>query len=274
MRTVDVPGAQIVVEEVGDGPVALVLHGGLGLDHQPYRSLDPLAASLRLAYLDHRGNGRSTGDAATATMARWAADAAAVAQDLAGGEPVIVIAHSYGGFIAQEMAIAHGACVRALILVGTTPGQLGRGEEPAPEGPPMPSAFAEMLSVMPESDEEYATLMRQLAPAYLHQTDAAVLRELVENTVFSAAAMRRGFEELGRWSSIDRLATVTAPVLLVVGRHDAFTAWPQSDRIAARLTDAEVAILEHSGHFPWLDEPDRFFAAVLEWLRRRELIDA
>jgi pimeloyl-ACP methyl ester carboxylesterase len=37
-----------------------------------------LASSMRLVYLDHRGNGRSTGDAATATMATWAADAAAV----------------------------------------------------------------------------------------------------------------------------------------------------------------------------------------------------
>jgi len=273
VRAIEVAGARIQVEEVGAGPPALVLHGGLGLDHHAYRSLDPLASALRLVYLDHRGNGRSTGDVATATMAQWAEDAAAVARDVGGEGGVIVIGHSFGGFIAQEMAIAHGAEVRALILVATTPGQLGDGERPAPDGPPMPAEFATMLSAMPESDDEYAALMRRLAPAYLHETPADVLVDLLRDTVFSAAAMRRGFEQLASWSSVDRLATVTAPVLLLAGRHDAFTAWPQSDRIASRLPDAEVVIFEHSAHFPWLEEPDLFFSSVLDWLRRRDLVD-
>lgn len=273
MRAIDVQGARIAVEEVGDGPVALVLHGGLGVDHQLYRSLDRLASSMRLVYLDHRGNGRSTGDVATATMATWAADAAAVAHDVAGDEPVIVIGHSYGGFIAQEMAITHGASVRAVILIATTPGQLGDGEEPAPEGPPLPAEFGEMLSVVPANDEEYAAAMYRLAPAYLYDTPVEVLRAAMSGTIFSAAAMRRGFEELARWSAVDRLHEVTAPVLLIAGRHDAFTAWPQSERIASRLDDADVVILERSGHFPWLEEPDAFFSAVEGWLHHHGLVD-
>jgi pimeloyl-ACP methyl ester carboxylesterase len=91
-------------------------------------------------------------------------------------------------------------------------------------------------------------------------------------TVFRAAACRIGFEQLAGWSSVDRLGSVSAPVLIVAGRHDAFTSWPQSERISARLDDAEVVILEDSGHFPWFDEPDVFFTAVREWLRRRKLV--
>jgi proline iminopeptidase len=91
-------------------------------------------------------------------------------------------------------------------------------------------------------------------------------------TVFSAVAMRRGFEELATWSSVDRLTEIRVPVLLVAGRHDAFTAWPQAERIAKRLDDADVAILENSAHFPWLDEPDAFFATITDWLRRRQLV--
>ena len=273
MRTIEVPGAQILVDEVGTGPPALVLHGGMGIDHVLYRTLDPLASSLRLVYLDQRGNGRSTGDPATVTMEQWASDAAEVARAIVGERPVIVIGHSFGGFVAQEMAITHGERVRAVILLATTPGQLGDGEEPAPEGPPMPVEFAEMLAELPESDEDYAAFMHRLAPAYLHRRPADHLRDLMHATTFSAAAMRRGFEELARWSSVDRLASVTAPVLLVAGRHDPFTAWPQSDRIASRLADAEVMIMEESGHFPWLDEPDAFFPAVAGWLRRRGLVD-
>jgi proline iminopeptidase len=272
MTTIEVPGASIHTAEAGAGPTALVLHGGLGIDQGLYRSLDPLGAWLRLVYVDHRGNGRSTGDPATATMQEWAADAAAVARAVS-DEPVIVIGHSYGGFIAQEMAIAHGSSVRAAIFLATTPGQLGDGEEPAPDGPPVPDEFTAMLAAMPDTDDEYAALMHRLASVYLHRASPDVLRELMADTVFSAAAMRRGFDELARWSSVDRLSSVDVPVLVVAGRHDAFTAWPQAERIAARLPDADVVVFEESAHFPWLDEPERFFPAVIRWLTGRGLLD-
>ncbi len=85
--------------------------------------------------------------------------------------------------------------------------------------------------------------------------------------------MRRGFEELAAWSSVDRLADLGMPALVIAGRHDAFTAWPQAERIANRLPDAEVLVFEESGHFPWLDEPDAFFDGITAWLTRRQLVE-
>ncbi len=268
MAVAEVNGVQLFYEEIGAGPPALVLHGGLGIDHTPYRSLDPLATRLRLHYYDHRGNGRSSRpDEAKLTMENWADDAAALARHVAGEDPVVVIGHSFGGFIAQEMAIRHSDSVRALVLVATTPGQLGVGEPPAPEGPPIPDEFAELLQQMPATDDELALGMVRLAPAYLHAAPAERLTSLMGGTVFSATAMRRGFEELASWSAVDRLPGVDVPTLVMAGRHDAFTSWPQADRIAARLPNAEVVVFERSGHFPWLEEPDTFFETTTAWLR-------
>ena len=274
MGWIDVDGAEVHVDAVGDGPTALVLHGGLGVDHTMYRTLDPLADRMRLVYVDHRANGRSTGDAATATMQQWADDAARVADGVAPGEPVIVIGHSYGGFIAQEMMISHPGQVRAAVLLNTTPGQLGTGEAPAPEGPPVPEEFEELLSAMPEDDADLARSYERLAPVLLHRAPAAALGSAMAGTVFRAAAMARGYEVLASWSAVDRLGAVGCPVLVVAGRHDALTAWPQADRIAGRLADAEVVVLEHSGHMPWIDEPEVFFPVVTGWLERRGLLGA
>ena len=202
------------------------------------------------------------------TMSQWADDAVAVGRAVAGDEPLTVIGHSYGGFIAQELAIAHPDAIGSLVLVCTTPGQLGRGEVPAPEGPPMPSEFADLLSSLPDTDDEYAAAMARLAPPYVHTAQPEDLVALMADTVFSASAMRRGFEVLAGWSSVDRLEQVTARTLIVAGRHDPFTAWPQAQRIASKIPDAEVVVFEHSSHFPWLDEPERFFDTVLGWLRR------
>ena len=65
--------------------------------------------------------------------------------------------------------------------------------------------------------------------------------------------MRRGFDVLAEWSSVDRLASITAPTLVLAGRYDPFTAWPQADRIARCVSNADIVVFEHSSHFPWLD---------------------
>jgi proline iminopeptidase len=268
----NVNGVQLFYEEVGAGPSTLVMHGGLGIDHTSYRSLDPLATCLRLVYYDHRGNGRSSRpDVSELTMENWADDGAALARHVVGSDPVVVIGHSFGGFIAQEMAIRHSDAVRALILVTTTPGQLGVGEAPAPEGPPMPEEFAELLQALPATDDELAAGMARLAPAYLHEAPVEALTSLMADTVFSAAALRRGFEELASWSAVDRLHGVEVPTLLIAGRHDALTSWPQADRIAARMPHAEVVVFERSGHYPWIEEPDEFFDTIKSWLGAHDI---
>jgi pimeloyl-ACP methyl ester carboxylesterase len=204
-------------------------------------------------------------------MEQWADDAAALAAQLFPGQRFIAIGHSFGGFIAQELAIRHPEALEGLVLVCTTPGQLGVGEEPAPEGPPPPPEFLEVISSPPETDEEYASDMRRLLPFYFHAPPPDEAWRLLEDTVFDAAAMRRGFEVLASWSSVDRLGGVDVPTLVVAGRHDAMTAAPQSHRIAAGLPDAEVVVLEESAHFPWMEEPEVFFEAVRDWLGRRQL---
>src|SRR5215216_2456626 len=116
-RAMEIDGLH--VEVVGDGVPTLVLHGGLGVDHTLYRaSLDPLADELQLIYLDHLGNGRSARpDPATLTMAGWADDALHAGRAVAGNAPLNVIGHSYGGFVAQELAIRHPHAVGALVLI-------------------------------------------------------------------------------------------------------------------------------------------------------------
>jgi pimeloyl-ACP methyl ester carboxylesterase len=90
-------------------------------------------------------------------------------------------------------------------------------------------------------------------------------------TVFSASAMRRGFDVLSGWSSVDRLPSIVAPTLVIAGRHDPFTAWPQATRIATHVRNVDVVVLEHSSHFPWLDEPEAFFGTVRRWLDPHDL---
>ena len=268
--TVEVNGTTLFYEVDGEGAPCLVLHGGLGLDHTVYRrTLGPLSPPLHLVYFDHRGNGRSgRPPLETLTMEQLADDAASLANHL-GHDQMIVLGHSYGGFIAQELAIRHPDRVRGLLLVDTTPGQLGHDEskDTIEQGPPPPAELRQLMASMVPTDEGLAAGMQTLLPHYLHRRDVDEVRALMEGTIFDAAAMLRGFEVLAGWSSVDRLGDVRCPTLLVTGRHDAFSSFPQAHRIGRRIPGARVEIFEDSGHFPWLDQPGAFFTLVREWLR-------
>ena len=137
--------------------------------------------------------------------------------------------------------------------------------------PPAPVEVDSLQRVPPATDDELAATMRALAP-YFFRRDGAAGPEarfgLFDGSSFDARAAGRWMQATGWWSAVDRLDQVTAPALLLVGRHDVFCPPRQSQRIAGRLVDAEVVVFEHSGHLPWVEEAEAFFGSVGGWLDR------
>jgi proline iminopeptidase len=254
----------------GQGPPCLVLHGGLGFDHTLYRhAFDRLGDRLQVVYLDQRGNGRSGRPPwTTMTMEQLADDAAGLLAHL-GLPAAVVIGHSYGGFVAQELAIRHPDAVAGLVLVSTTPGQLGAGDDPeADQGPPLPAEVLELMSTPLETNADFERVARQLLPHYVRAIEPEAVAPLLADTIFSVDAMVRSTEVMSGWSAVDRLGQVSAPTLLIVGGQDVFCSPPQSMRIARQLPGAKVEVLADCGHFPFLEAPDRFFGTLEAWLDR------
>lgn len=269
MPSAPVNGTVLHYEVMGDGPTCLVLHGWLGADHTYLRpDLDRLGEHLRLVYLDHRCNGRSGGATAdTQTVGQLADDADALAAHL-GVSKVLVLGHHQGVSVAQELVLRHPERVAGLILVGGTPGELGKLESLADsfDAPPTPPEVEVLQRVPPGSDEEWAATMAVLAKFFFRRVGQAEEREPFARTVFNAEAAVQAMVSLGWWSCVDRLAEVRAPALVLDGRHDVFYGPHESDRISRHLPGARMVVLEDGGHLPWVEEPDRFMAAVREWL--------
>jgi proline iminopeptidase len=270
MAIAEVNGTTIFHTEIGDGPALLMMHGGLGFDHTCFRPhFDHLADQCRVIYYDHRGNGRSgRPPLETFTMERAADDAAALLDHL-GIDRAVACGHSYGGFIAQELALRHPDRLAGLVLVDTTPGQLGTTDDPlADQGPPPPPEFLEAMSTFPTSDDEFAAMAPTMMQFYLHTLSWTDVAPVLADTIFCVDIFARSMQVLADWSSVDRLDQIEAPCLLLAGRHDIPTSWQQSQRIARRIPHAELVVLEDSGHFPWLEEPERFFEVLTAWLAR------
>jgi proline iminopeptidase len=268
---VELNGTTLWYEQVGHGPPCLVIHGGLGVDHTLYRSLTPVSDELGLILYDQRNNGRSGHPSLdTLTMEQLADDAAALIAHL-GHRRAVILGHSYGSFVAQELALRHPDVVKALVLVGASAGQLGtseRTDEDDSASPP-PASVIEQLVASLSGNDELASVMRMVYGSYLRQADPAILEPYLEQSIYDQDTMVKSMQVLGTWSSFDRLDTIACPTVVLVGRHDPVTSWPEACRIAQRIPGARAVIFEDSGHMPWLDEPDPFFDTVRAWLKAK-----
>jgi proline iminopeptidase len=58
------------------------------------------------------------------------------------------------------------------------------------------------------------------------------------------------------------LHRIAVPTLVVVGSHDVYASPRQAERIHFGIAGSKLIVIEKAGHFPWLEQPDRFFAAM------------
>ena len=88
----DTVGSSLAVgdDAMSERPALIVLHGGPGFDHSLMRPwFDRFADTHQVIYLDHRGNGRSGGEADTWRLAQWGGDIAAFCDQLGLVQPVV-----------------------------------------------------------------------------------------------------------------------------------------------------------------------------------------
>jgi proline iminopeptidase len=266
------------VLSVGQGPPVLVMHGGPGLDHTYLRpGLDRLASGRTLVYYDHRGNGRSP---RPATSTEWravshaslVADADALRARLR-LERMIVFGHSYGGLLAQAYALAYPDRVAGLILCATYPTfdyiETALALAQARATPAQLAVLLGGMAAPSATDDAFGEGFRAVLPIYFHTPTPDRLAAF-DDVQYSAAAFAHAFGAcLPGYSTLDRLASVHAPTLVLAGAVD-WIAPPAlgAARLVAAIPRAELVLFEQSGHFPFLEQPELFTATVSAWLER------
>lgn len=267
--TADINGASIFYETVGDGPAILVMHGGLGLSHdylRPY--FDQFSGTHTVVYYDHFGNGRSSrpDDYAEMTFDRLTSDAAALMTTL-GHDTFTLLGHSYGGFIAQEFAVAYSDRLEGLVLVDTVP---AFDYAPSVSGTDdQMAAFGKLFSAPMADDADWQATWTPVVQMYFHQWDADVGADLDARTVYEHRAWNAAGGLLGTFNMLEKLPNVTVRTLVIGGRHDGITPpEPGAERIASLVPKAELVIFENSGHYPFIEESEAFFSTLSGWLAK------
>ena len=131
---VEANGLRLYAERKGTGDTLLYISGtGADLRNTPNQFDSPFGQHFDLVSFDQRGLGQSENPPRDYTMVDYANDAAAVLDMISESETVRVIGVSFGGMVAQELAIRYPHKIRSLVLACTSSGGEGQPSYPLHE---------------------------------------------------------------------------------------------------------------------------------------------
>jgi proline iminopeptidase len=268
----DIEGAGLVPDgpRMREKPTAFLIHGGPGGDHSGFKpGFTPLADIMRLVYFDHRGQGRSArGDPALYNLDENVEDMEALRRHLGLG-PIVSIGTSYGGMVAMAHASRYPASVAKLVLIVTAAhgGFIPRAREILAErGTEAQRAVCDILwaggFTSPDQLKHYYEVMGPLYSRTHDPVSSALTRERAIN---APEPLNRAFGPDGflrRFDLRPELRNITAPTLILAGRHDWICAPEFSEEIHALIPGSELRVFENSSHAIRADEPEAMRAAI------------
>lgn len=284
-RRVRLPaGNEVRVQEVGDGPPVVFIHGVAVGGSSWILLADALRDEFRCILLDRPGCGLSdpipNGPLRSpAEFKRFAEDLTPALLDGLGLDRAALACTSMGGFFGFRAAIAHPDRVAKLIeyswAMGTPMAKVPmmmRLGSPAPTKalmvrmPITPTAVRLMLQQvgMKRAIEsgKFDDDMLAWSVAIMKHTDT-LRSEIDNNTFISLRGENREFlftdEELHR---------LEMPILLLWGDEDINGGIPEAEAFVARLPNAVLDVVERAGHAPWIDEVDFCAAKTRAFLHR------
>ena len=242
---------RIAVEEEGEGPVVVCVHG-LGGSGNTFTPLMPALARYRVIRADLPGSGRSQRAEGELSIARYVEALLRVCERL-GVSRAHWIGHSMGTIVCQHIAADHPKCVASMALFGPLI---------AP-----PDAARAAMKARAAKAREGAAGMQEITQALVQAAISADTRQRLPVAVayVRESLMRQDGEAYAR--SCEALAgapaaqveRIEAPVLLVTGDEDG-VAPPQAVRAMAdrlhRAADKRVVVLPRCGHWTPIERPE------------------
>lgn len=259
-------GVNLSVQEWGNpaGLPVLMIHG-FSQAHLSWAKqyTDPtLLAALRMVTFDMRGHGLSDKPAAREAYQenpRWANDVRAVVQAMNLQRPVLV-GWSYAGRVMCDYMLHHGSMdISGVHFVNAVTNAALNA--PAPANP-----FAGQM-VAPDLATQIAGTRAFLRACFSKAPTQDEFEAMVAFNAMMPAALRRNM--LGRPTPYeDMLKGLRIPALVTHGREDKAVVAAMGEYTARTIPGAQLSMYEGTGHCPFWEDPTRFNAELLAFVRR------
>jgi proline iminopeptidase len=225
---------------------------------RPY--FDRFADTHHVVYIDHRGNGRSTGETKTLTLAQWGDDVKAFC-DALGIEKPIVYGNSFGGMVAMSYGTRHPDHPAKLIL-SSTAARIHMDETFdifEQRGGLQARQVAERFW-RTFDDQSLADYMRLCMPLYNPPGNSEGTAAVRRRAVMRPDTMRHfSLGEIQTMNAAPQLKKIACPTLVLAGSYDPITPVSCSQEIFTALPSglAQLEVFEGAGHGVHRDQPDK-----------------
>ncbi|HSJ88940.1 MAG TPA: alpha/beta hydrolase [Anaerolineales bacterium] len=271
-------GVQIHYSVRGSGPVMIAHSGGPGTDARLWDDFANIDDFVTIVMIHPRGSGLSGPAAGEAySLSDYAADVEALRLHLELDKP-IVMGWSHGGMVAQQFAFTYQDSLSKLILVDTAAylgeflGDMEAAVQAFKEEPWFEKSFAALKDEWAgnyQTDEDMARLWSEEMKFYFRKFDerAAAYHERTKNLPLRMAPLKTfNDNEASTMDLRPQLHKITVPTLVIVGRHDFITNVAMAEEMVRNIPHAKLEIFEDSGHFALVEEPEKFYSVVKEFV--------
>jgi proline iminopeptidase len=255
----------------GDGPQAVLLHGGPCMSAGYIEPLVPhLAGVFQLILYQQRGVAPTIVDGPNTVEAN-VADAAAVIDEAAGGRAWIV-GHSWGGHLALHLLAAIPERIAGAVIIDPLGAHVDvmsefgeRMEAPLGEAD---RARVKEIDAKEEAGtataEESMESFRLVWPSYFADPPSAPPMPAIDFAVAPFAAKMASAKEHDEAGTLARALPEVPPEIPVLFIHGAASPMPEraATDTAALIPHARVELVEGAGHFTWVERPGEVRDAV------------
>jgi pimeloyl-ACP methyl ester carboxylesterase len=255
MPTLTANGITIYYERSGSGPPLLYCNGSGTTIEDSRIIFDPFTKRFDFAVHDARGLGKTEIPPPPYTMAEYAADALAVADEL-GWSTFRLVGISFGGMVAQELAVTWPDRIERLALLCTSPGGEGGSSFPLHELASLPpeEAAAKGIELL---DTRFTAEWLADHPADQGLVDVVASRRAAPKSADEQRGIDAQLEARSHHDVCSRLGNITCPTFVAAGRFDGIAPPPNSEAIVARVPNSELHLYE-GGHLFVAQDPAAF----------------
>ena len=257
MPTVRAGALDLYHEIAGSGPRLLFIGGSGGdLRHAPNVFAGPLPGRFEVLAYDQRGLGRSDIPDADYSMADYEDDAAALLEAVGWGS-ARVMGVSFGGMVAQELALRHPARVERLVLAYTSSGGAGGASYPLHELEGLEPRERALFGLALADTRNDAAWRAENPDAVEKLLSFSLARTDPDPTPEAAAGAHRQLEARRHHDTWERLPGLRVPTLVCGGHYDGIAPPDNLQALAKQIPGAELAFFE-GGHLFFIQDRAAF----------------
>jgi 3-oxoadipate enol-lactonase len=260
---IEANGINIYYELSGkkNAPVVVLGHSLACSQVMWWPQLELLETHFQVLRYDTRGHGQTDAPPGAYALDQLVADAMGMLDALK-LDPVHWVGLSMGGMIGQGVALGHPHRLSSLVLADTA------AVIPAEAQPVWQERIDAAVSGGMQAVAE-STLERWFTPTYLEQNGPEIERIRQQILATPVAGYVGCSEAIRRLNYLDRLDTVEARTLIMVGADDPGTPVAASEAMHAQIKNSQLVVIPQAAHLSNIEQADVFNDQLMVFLEGR-----